>query len=239
MERMERISASAQGKGYGTATVKQEVKSVLQLLGRPPQLAIDIGGNVGQYTAELRRISQHSEIHIFEPSATNIAKLQARFGKDAAIVIVPLAVSDASGSATLFSNEPGAALSSLTKRNLEHFNISFDTTEKIHTIRFEEYWEAMLSRRPIDIVKLDIEGHELAALAGFGEAINAIKVIQFEFGGCNIDTRTFFQGFWRFFIKTHQFTLFRITPFGVERMGNYRESDEYFSTTNYIAVAES
>ncbi|WP_445778772.1 hypothetical protein [Shewanella sp.] len=45
------------------------------------------------------------------------------------------------------------------------------------------------------MIKIDIEGHELSVLKVFGAAIEATKVIQFEFGDCNIDTRTYFQDF--------------------------------------------
>jgi len=235
LNRIESKSAYAQGKGYGTATIKQEVKLVLRLLKELPLLAIDIGGNIGEYTAELRRTNPNLEIHIFEPSATNIEKLKRRFASDKNIKLVPLAVSDISGSTSLYSNEPGSGLASLTKRKLDHLNIPFDFNESIDTVRFEDYWIHELKRKHMDIVKLDIEGHELAALIGFGEAIKETSVVQFEFGGCNIDTRTYFQDFWYYF-KDKNFEMFRITPLGLEKIERYRESDEYFSTTNYIAV---
>ena len=235
ISRIERKAAYAQGKGYGTATIAQEVKLLLQLLKSPPLLAIDIGGNVGEYTAELRRANPELEIHTFEPSATNVDKLKKRFEGDKKIKLIPLAVSNTTGTATLFSNEPGSGLASLTKRKLDHFNIPFECKESVDTIRFEDYWTHELDKRHIDIVKLDIEGHELVALNGFGEAIKETSVLQFEFGGCNIDTRTYFQDFWYFF-KDSGFDIFRITPLGLEKIKNYRESDEFFSTTNYIAV---
>jgi len=235
MNRLERIAAYAQGKGYGAATMQQEVRLLQSLLKAPPRLAIDIGGNVGNYSAELRRRNPSLEIHIFEPSTTNIDKLALRFGRDPLVALVPLALSDQSGSATLFSNEPGSGLGSLTKRNLEHFNIAFETREAVETIRFEEYWTKNLGRRVLDMVKIDIEGHELAALSGFGLALNAIRALQFEFGGCNIDTRTYFQDFW-YLLKKHAFDLYRITPLGAEAITTYRESDEFFLVTNYIAA---
>lgn len=231
----ERIAAYAQGKGYGTASIKQENELVHKLLGKTPTLAIDIGGNIGEYTAEIRRRNPNAEIHTFEPSATNIQKLNQRFSNDTNIKILPFAVSNTAGSATLFASESGSGLGSLTQRKLEHFNIDFNVKESVNTIRFEDYWHSNLNDRKIDIVKIDIEGHELSALDGFGKAIDSTNVIQFEFGGCNIDTRTYFQDCWYFF-KEHNFDLYRITPFGVESISAYRESDEYFSTTNYIAV---
>lgn len=231
----ERVAAYAQGKGYGTASIKKENELVHKLLGKKPNIAIDIGGNIGEYTAELRRRNPNLEIHTFEPSNTNIKKLNARFGNDKLIKVLPFAVSDNEDSATLYSDEAGSGLGSLTQRNLEHFNIDFNVTETIDTIYFENYWKSNLNERALDIVKIDIEGNELKALKGFGKAIDLTSVIQFEFGGCNIDTRTYFQDFWYFF-KEHNFDIFRITPFGAEHIKNYRESDEYFSTTNYIAV---
>ena len=232
---IERLSANLQGKGFGSATMTQEAKLLQSFIKTAPKLAIDIGGNIGNYSAELRKNNFALEIHIFEPSLTNIKKLKARFKDDILVKIVPVAVSNTSGSATLFSCEPGSGSGSLTKRNLDHFNVPFDTTEKIETIRFEDYWRNVLGGQPIDMVKIDIEGHELDALKGFGDALYATKVLQFEFGGCNIDTRSFFQDLWYFF-QSRDFEIYRITPIGAEKITQYRESDEFFSTTNYIAV---
>ena len=231
----ERATAYVQGKGYGTASIRQENALVQKLLGKNPILAIDIGGHIGEYTAEIRRRNPNAEIHTFEPSASNIEKLNHRFGNDKKITILPFAVSDNAGSATLFANKAGSHLGSLTQRKLEHFNIDFNVKESVNTIRLEDYWNSNLNNRNLDIVKIDIEGHELSALNGFGKAIFSTSVIQFEFGGCNIDTKTYFQNFWYFF-KEHNFDLFRITPLGIEGIKSYKESDEYFSTTNYIAV---
>ncbi len=75
----------------------------------------------------------------------------------------------------------------------------------------------------------------MAALQGFGGALSVVRAVQFEFGGANIDTRTYFRDFWYLFTEAG-FDLFRITPFGPQRLGRYRERDEFFSTTNYVAV---
>ena len=234
-EPVEAIATAAQGKGWGAGTIDHEVSCAAQLLGGRLALAIDIGGNVGNYTAEVRRRSPEAEIHIFEPSSVNISKLKSRFANDGRITVNAAAVSSATGEATLYSNSPGSTLGSLTKRRLDHFNTKFDNTERVHTVRFEEYWSKNLQCRAIDLIKIDIEGHELEALNGFGKALDATKLIQFEFGGCNIDTRTFFQDFWYFFMG-NGFDIWRITPYGAKSMPRYVEADEFFATTNYFAV---
>jgi FkbM family methyltransferase len=235
MKLIEGAAARAQGKGYGATTVQQEVRLLQRLSGTRPRLAVDIGGNVGNYTAAMRKNNPELEIHVFEPAAVNIGKLKARFRNDTLVKLVPLAVSDRSGSARLYADESGSGLGSLTKRRLDHFGIAFDAEETVNTVRFEDYWRTELRGRPLDLVKLDIEGHELAALNGFGKALQVTRALQFEFGGCNIDTRTYFQDFWYFF-QEQRFDLYRITPFGAERIRRYKERDEFFKTTNYIAV---
>jgi hypothetical protein len=49
-------------KGYGTATIEQEVNLLQILLGIKPKLAVDIGGNIGNYAAELRKKNPTLEI---------------------------------------------------------------------------------------------------------------------------------------------------------------------------------
>jgi FkbM family methyltransferase len=232
---LERAFALGQGKGWGGSTIRREASLALQALDGPPQLVVDIGGNAGNYTAEIRRLCPSTEVHVFEPSACSVERLRTRFGADPNIHVVPSAASDVRGAATLFSDSPGSGLSSLSKRNLTHKGISFEGREQISTVRFEDYWRERLSRRIIDIAKLDIEGHELAALQGFGEAVSAVRLCQFEFGGCNVDSRTFFRDFWMFF-ESNGFVIHRITPLGLQRISAYRESDEFFITTNYLAV---
>ena len=233
--RIERLAARAQGKGYGSLSMGNEVSNLLSTLSDPPVLAIDIGGNIGDYTAELRKINSELEIHTFEPSGLNVSKLNSRFKSDKLIQIIPFALSDNAGQTTLFSDVSGSGMASLTKRKLDHFNIAFQTEEKIQTIRFEEYWRSNLGSRSLDIVKIDIEGHEFAALNGFGSALDASKVIQFEFGGTDIDTRVFFRDFWYFF-KDHGFLIYRYTPFGLQPITKYTEDLECFMYTNFVAV---
>ena len=235
LEFLEKGLAFFQGKGYGEASIKQEVKLALQKTNKHPKLVIDIGGNVGNYTKNLRMRNLDSEIHIFEPSKANLLKLKIAFENDPLVIVNHCGISNVECDSILFSDEEGSGFGSLTKRRLDHFGIEFNVSEAIRLIRFDDYWRDKLNSRSIDLVKLDIEGHELEALESFGPALLVTKVIQFEFGGCNIDTKTYFQDFWYFF-KENKFDLYRITPFGLNPIRKYSEIDECFRTTNYIAV---
>lgn len=235
LHRIEKLSQRLQGKGWGSHTVDREIGHAARLLGGEVSRCIDIGGNKGLYAEGLRRAFPTAGITVFEPSNTNLSILRDMFAGDDRVTIEPFAVSDRAGTAQLFSDTPGSGLGSLSRRDLDHMGIEFDTEEAVRTIRFEEYWRDRLDSAGLDFVKLDIEGHELAALEGFGRAIDHSRVIQFEFGGCNIDTRTYFKDFWTFF-GDHGFALYRMTPLGLAPVRRYRERDEFFSTTNYLAA---
>jgi FkbM family methyltransferase len=171
---------------------------------------------------------------VFEPNRKNHQILLDTFSSDNRVKVENLALSNKNSVSTLHADRDGSGLASLTKRRLDHFGISFDFAEQVTTTRFEDYWMDKLGSPEIGLLKLDIEGHELAALDGFGNALNHIELIQFEFGGCNIDTRTYFQDFWYFFME-NSFDIFRIGPLGIRKIEHYSERDEHFSTTNYYA----
>ena len=59
-----------------------------------------------------------------------------------------------------------------------------------------------------------------------------IDFIQFEFGGCNIDSRTYLQDFW-YELKNYQIK--RIIRDGLVDIGVYRESEEMFGNQNFLA----
>ena len=228
----------AQGKGWGSSTIKKEVDSCLFLLGHEPDIFFDIGANKGIYTEELlRRLKNKSIIKtlLFEPSKTNINYLNKKFNEYENIKVVPYALSDSEKICTLYADEPGSGGASMSELNYSNFDKNKTFTEEIKTIRFDQYWGDDNKDLIIDYVKIDVEGHELSVLKGFGKLINKIKLIQFEFGHQNIETRTFFRDFWDFF-KANNFELYRITPFNIYKLDNYVESEEVFTCTNYIAL---
>jgi hypothetical protein len=87
----------------------------------------------------------------------------------------------------------------------------------------------------IDLLKLDIEGNELNALFGASDALRKgiVKAIQFEFGSCNIDSRTYFRDFWN--LLSGQYNIYRVIKDGLHPITHYSEYDEIFTTINYYA----
>jgi Methyltransferase FkbM domain len=91
----------------------------------------------------------------------------------------------------------------------------------------------------IDLLKLDIEGAELAALCGSHDSLQGgiVSAIQFEFGSANIYSKTFFRDFWEI-LSPLGYRLSRILPGGrLLSVPEYSEDLEHFrGVSNYIAV---
>ena len=240
---IETAAGVALGKGWGAGTVRQEVAACLGQIpsyssgresGEGGLVALDIGANRGTWTEALLNAEPQAKVFCFEPSAKAFEELSKKFSSHTNVRLVRAAVGSTIGSAKLWADSPGSGLASLTKRRLDHFGIEFDLSEDVDLITLDEWCE----RNEVSptLIKIDVEGHELDVLKGGLSAIKRAKVVQFEFGGCNIDTRTYFQDFWYLF-KELGFKLSRIAPGGLIDVVKYRELDEAFRTTNFIAVA--
>ena len=92
--------------------------------------------------------------------------------------------------------------------------------------------------KKINFLKMDTEGHELEVLKGASNLLNKnlIDFIQFEFGGCNINSRTFFQDY--FYLLRDKFHIYRILKRGLHKITHYQEIYEQFLTTNYLAQSK-
>lgn len=227
-----------QGKGSGGVSTEVEAREALKFMFRTSQsnpIVLDVGANIGLYSEAVRRNAPQTTVFAFEPSSSARKKLEERFIGDTSVTIVPLALGSSNASQTLWADSPGSGLASLTKRRLEHFGIDFNQSEKVDVVTLDS-WADSMNIVPT-LIKMDVEGHELDVLKGGLKTLAATQVIQFEFGGCNIDTRTFFQDFW-YFLTDLGFSIYRISQAGPIKLEEYSETDECFRTTNYLAVRE-
>lgn len=238
MMRLVRTINWLDGIGYGSHSIKREIGVIRRFV--TGGLFVDVGANIGAYSRELLHVygSALESLHCFEP-ARELVTQHLQFS-DPRVTVNALALGRQSGVAALWKAEGFSGLSSLTKRRLDHFRIQMDTHEEIRLTTLDEYSGEHAIQR-IDLLKLDVEGHELDVLIGADGLLrkNSIRCIQFEFGGCNIDTRTYFQDFWYLLAVQHRFLIYRITPFGLTRLRKYSEVQEVFLTTNYIALLET
>jgi FkbM family methyltransferase len=200
----------------------------------------DVGANAGQFLRVTLAVleGRQVQLHCFEPGADAYRRLVSLGGQKTNVTLNNLALADHVGEMTLHYNQPGSGLASLSKRRLDHFGIEFEGAETVRVQTLDNYCQEK-NVNHIHLLKTDVEGHELSVFRGADRMLRERRIdrILFEFGGGNIDSRTYFQDFY-YFLHRHGFTqLFRLTPSGyLSPISKYREIDEQFRTTNFVAV---
>jgi FkbM family methyltransferase len=152
----------------------------------------DVGANLGDYTDTMMSPAKTGHTaHLFEPQPTCVATLTKRFTNNAGIIINPFALSDQTGTAILYSDREQSPVASLYPRDLSYHAVALSTQQEISLQTAKNYIDQ--NKVPhINLLKIDVEGHELSALKGFGDFLSPqnIDFIQFEYGGTNLDAKT-------------------------------------------------
>lgn len=202
----------------------------------------DVGANIGQFTQlAAQEISVDKKIYSFEPSdktfhvLSSLIQDKVRFGD---VVAYNVGMGAVQGSLTLYSSECSSTIASLynLENPLREFKDEFKEIVQIDTI--DNFCKAN-SIINIDYLKLDIEGHEYQVLQGAVDMLSNSKIsfIQFEFGECQIDSRTFFRDFYK--LLKGKYNIYRIISDGLAPISNYSSDLEVFSTANYLAELRS
>jgi FkbM family methyltransferase len=195
----------------------------------------DVGANDGEYTLALAEAFQDAAcIHAFEPCAGNFRILAAETGSLTRVRCHNFGFSSRRESAPAYYENPVSTIASVYKQRPGH-PWQTELTEVVELDTIDAFC-AREAIKAIGLLKLDIEGHELAALQGARRMLDAgaIHFIQFEFGARNVDSRTFFRDFYD--LLSPGYNLFRILADGQLSIPEYSESYEVFAyPTNYLA----
>jgi FkbM family methyltransferase len=122
---------------------------------------VDIGANIGYYTLlAARLVGPEGRVHAFEPSPENFALLSRNVDVNGYknVVLIPKAVSDRSGTATLRIDRASSG-----GHSLSNFRGGADSIE-VETISLDDYFAN--GTETVGVLKMDAEGAEVAILDG-------------------------------------------------------------------------
>jgi len=228
-------------KGEGDGNIKANGELRLMRKGLPKcHTVFDIGANVGQWAKLSLQINPRLNLHCFEPSGATFQRLISnQFPSN--VICNNLGLSSAPGETSLHVFSEGSALNSLYQRQgLEGYGIL--PQQKKETIRLETmdtYCEAHdLQKSGVDFCKIDVEGHELEVFKGMKGMLSkkTVKLIQFEYGGCNIDSRVLLKDIFDFF-KLYEYTFYKIFPKRLLKVPQYDQCFENFQYQNWVIIA--
>lgn len=225
------------GYGLGGRMDRNGEEVVLKsiLLNKSNPVLFDVGANKGSYSHKALEVNGSTRIHAFEPNNKMFEIVQQKFINFENVNLNNCALGESNMTGMLFVPDSKDSLGSVHNRKV------FCEEVEIQSIRLQTI-DSYISENGIegiDLLKLDVEGHELSVLKGALQTIGLkqIRNIQFEFGGCNIDSRTFFRDFWELLSKNYN--IYKITSTGLFKIEIYTEQLEIFSTINFLAILKN
>lgn len=155
----------------------EQVLQRLQRLGFTPQIVIDAGANVGLWTTMARRVFPDAEFHLVEPQPACRAALEGLTGR---VHIHPVAVTRPGiGEVRMAgAGTTGAWIVGGGSAVVEILRVPASTLDALIGDTLS------VAMRPL--LKLDLEGHELAALEGATTVLGSVEVIISEVHFFNI-----------------------------------------------------
>lgn len=252
-EKIFKIAFLLTGRNSSSYNIKHEFLSVLIFI-KKVNIFIDIGANKGLYSDLVLKHNNKANAFLIEPNKKSSYFLNKKYLKKNNIKVLNFSLGLKSKKKTFYSSYNDGLDTCYNRK----FQINYETRSNDIVFRkfrknyiskcftFKEIFSNIIFKKKhfnyfpdvdnkiIDLVKIDTEGSELDILKSMGSVIKKIRIIQFEFGSSNIDTRNFFIEFY-ILLKKNKFDIYRITP-GIPREIDYSYLDENFNNANYIAV---
>jgi FkbM family methyltransferase len=203
-----------------------------------PTMIFDVGANKGDWTKQAcASFGNNAEFFAFEPvnhTYAYLAEQMTDLGKEYKVTAMHLALGDSDGVAEIQISGKLAGSNSFYKR--QGTNIKGERSESVRVIRGDSFCRQHNIRR-IGFLKIDTEGHEMAVLRGFDEMLSqrTVDLIQFEYGGCWIDARTYLKDAFAL-LSGCGYRLGRLMPDRVEWFSIYRQDIKTFRYSNWVAA---
>jgi len=199
----------------------------------------DVGAHVGLYTERvLSHFGERAAVYCFEPNGAAFEILTSRYSADGRVHCLNAGLSDKEQTRTLYSERQNCYMASMYSRHLDRIEGVMKETSQIPCTTIDIFCKAWRVEN-IDLLKIDVEGHELKIIEGASGMIGSGRIasIQFEFGDCDLESRTFFRDF--FELLRPRYRLYRALYRGLWPLDAYDEALEIFKSTNYLAIART
>jgi FkbM family methyltransferase len=162
-------------KGFENSSFEKVSRRLWMALARQSQVIFDIGANTGLYTLLSQHVQPDALVYAFEPIERNMEKMRfnCRINGMDKVQFVHAAASNKAGRHTIFVPRTEVSTTSTLERDVAG-NLNMEHPVEIETITLDSFVEQN-NISNVDLVKIDVEGHEVAVLEGFARCIRQYK----------------------------------------------------------------
>jgi FkbM family methyltransferase len=122
------------------------------------------------------------EVHYFDPNSDFLERIKPNL-KNTKSYLNNYGLSDKNESLEYYNEQQ-----SFVNRKITHPDTHMNWTKSVFEVKRADEYIQKNNIESIDFLKIDTEGYELKVIKGFGDEIQKIKIIQFEYGGTFIDS---------------------------------------------------
>ena len=150
---------------FGTYFLEEDILRCWEAAAKGAKVILDVGANAGIYSLAALTIQPDAVVHAFEPTPEIAARLRAtaRLNGLDHLHVHEVAVLNKNGQATL--KRFRGALGTNEGMNFVSRDLGDSETERVRTVCVDQFCQDH-SINHIDLLKLDIQGHEHSALEG-------------------------------------------------------------------------
>jgi FkbM family methyltransferase len=119
-------------------------------------------------------------VHCFEPSTETYSRtLTKRLGGRSGVTLNNVGVGEEAGTMTLHTGASYASNSFYALRPSNELGLDLKDSEQVPVIRMDDYLQQH-AIGPVRLVKIDVQGHELPVLHGFGTRLADVDYLYVE-----------------------------------------------------------
>ena len=213
------------------------IETVVAAAGAGPLLVFDVGANRGEWARRVCARKPDAVIYCFEIVPATVALLREAMAEHPTVHVCEHGLSAAAGEIEVHWNRASDHTSGITPW---HTDTQIESDVAIVTSRVDTGDAVMqyagLGR--IDLLKMDVEGHEIEVLTGFRHTLASLelrpRVLQFEYGPTWLPTRHTLKEAFQL-LEPAGYRIGRLYPEGVD-FKPYTLADDHFRTGNYVAA---
>jgi FkbM family methyltransferase len=140
----------------------------------------DIGANIGYYAWLIRSTRPDVRVLAVEPDAMNFRLLEQTRVYAPEVEILNVAVSEREGAATFLIDSVSGATGTLEVATATYNERHYGESRRSTTVATLTLDSLRTGRTPPDLIKIDVEGHESAVLAGASSVMQSGPVVLIE-----------------------------------------------------------
>lgn len=153
---------------------EKDTANLFYVLAKKAKTILDIGANFGYYTYLAAAANKNAKIMAFEPIASfaETIKNNARTNGFAKVQVFNLAISNKNSEVTFYINVKSPTMSTLNPENEQEPGKYSQV--KVNSIRLDDLVKKENTGK-IDLMKIDVEDHEMEAIEGMTAILNRDK----------------------------------------------------------------